>query len=109
MVTVPTEVCRLAAITSSIGATADRSRELTVLTACRARRCARGRAVATTWVSVTSRPQQATGAGQGGEVVLPFEAALVGAQPQDRLERCRLHLAAGAQAVLRVEEGLVHL
>src|SRR5215218_941775 len=110
MVTVPTEVCRLAAITSSIGATADRSSELTVLTACRARRCPRGRSVATTPACVTSPPQQAAaGAGERGEVVLGFEAALVRAQPQDRLEGGRLHRAARADAVQRVEQRRVHL
>src|SRR5829696_1522138 len=110
MVTVPTEVCRLAAITSSIGATADRSRELTVLTACSARRCPRDRSVAATRASVTSRPQQsAAGAGQRGEVVLPLESALVGPESQDRLERGGVHLAAGADAVQRVEQRRVHL
>src|SRR3954454_16775293 len=99
MVVAATDACRSAAITSSIGATANRWRELTELTACSARRCARGRSVGSSCVSLTSSslPDQApTRAGQGGGVVRLLEAAPSGAQPQHGLERLRLDVSAGA-------------
>src|SRR4051794_38615343 len=113
MVVAVTDAERADAITSSIGATAERSSELTVFTGCSARRCPRGRSGARASAAATSAPrggdEPAPRAGQAGEVVVVLETALPRAQPQHRLECLRLDGAADAEAVPRVEEGLVDL
>src|SRR3954469_18151020 len=113
MVVAVTEADRSAAMTSSMGATADRSSELTVLTVWSARRCPRGRSGARTSASATSGlrsgDEPAAGGGEDGEVVLVLEAALLRTQPKDELQRSGVDGAADAEPVRRVEQRVVHL